>query len=132
VIAVSGAGGQRDQQPKKKATQQWSAVVDFAAIGASSDEGGEKTRGMSDFAPRCFGLSPIARETAAGRISRGACGRYSGDRSATSEDGLASFGWRIFALRCRGFEIRNRMWRRADGTTISEYELVFDPEKDAR
>lgn len=44
--------------------------------------------------------------------------------------GLAHFGWRIFALRCRGFEIRNRMSRRRDGTTISEYELVFDPEKD--
>jgi hypothetical protein len=44
--------------------------------------------------------------------------------------GLAHFGWRIFTLRCRGFEIRNRMSRRPGGTTISEYELIFDPEKD--
>jgi Helix-turn-helix domain len=46
--------------------------------------------------------------------------------------GLAHFGWRIFTLRCRGFEIRNRMSRRPGGTTISEYELIFDPEKDRR
>jgi hypothetical protein len=44
--------------------------------------------------------------------------------------GLAQFNWRIFKLRCRGFEIQNRMARRADGVVLSEYRLTFDPEKD--